>query len=159
MPVSSSTDVFQADVPKGMQTYTATALTPSTAYTLSINTEGPVGLINPTWVTSTATTSPVPPDSINSLHNTTYLKNSITWTWTDPSTSPDFDHVQVFLNGVERADVPKEFETFMATGLTPNTSYTIGTRTVGPSGVINQTWVNSTAIDSTDSAREYHEPP
>ena len=46
-------DVFQADVPKGVQTFTKTGLTPSTAYTLKINTEGPMGYINATWVTNT----------------------------------------------------------------------------------------------------------
>ena len=50
--------VFQADVLKGVQTFTKTGLTPSTAYTLSINTEGPIGLINATMVTNTSTTAP-----------------------------------------------------------------------------------------------------
>ena len=59
-------DVFQADVPKGVQTYTATAPHLLNRIHLSINTEGPVGVINPTWVTNTATTSPVPPMSITS---------------------------------------------------------------------------------------------
>ncbi len=53
--------VFQADVLKGVQTFTKTGLTPSTAYTLSINTEGPIGLINATMVTNTSTTAPVVP--------------------------------------------------------------------------------------------------
>ena len=83
--------------------------------------------------------------SITSLGNTTYLKNSITWTWNDPSPLTGFDHVQIFLNGVEQTPVAQGIGLFMASGLTPNTSYTIGTRTVGPSGVINQTWVNHTA--------------
>ena len=54
-------DVFQQDVAKGVQTFTKTGLTPSTAYTLKINTEGPVGYINATWVSNTSTTAPVPP--------------------------------------------------------------------------------------------------
>ncbi len=44
-----------------MQTYTATGLTPSTAYTLGIKTVGTHGLINATWVTNTSTTAPVVP--------------------------------------------------------------------------------------------------
>ena len=150
--------VWEADVPKGVQTYTATGLTDETQYTLSINTEGPIGIINTAMVTSIAWTSPLPPLSINSLGNTTYLKNSITWTWNDPSTPPGFDHVQVFLNGVEQTPVPATVGIFTATGLTPNTSYTIGTRTVGPSGVINQTWVNKTAWTALAPPGKYHEP-
>ena len=131
-------------MPKGVQTFTKTGLTSETQYTLSINTEGPIGVINPAWVTNTATTSPVPPDSITALQNTTYLRHLITWTWTDPSPA-GFDHVQVYLDGVWKKDVPIGTQTFMALGLEGSTAYTISTRTVGPSGVINQTWVNSTA--------------
>ena len=142
-------DVFQQDVAKGVQTFRKTGLNPSTAYTLKINTEGPIGYINATWVTNTSTTAPLPPSSISSLGNTTYQPTYITWAWNDPSTPPDFDHVQVFLNGVEQTPVAKGIGIFNATGLTPNTSYELGTRTVGPSGVINQNWVNNTSKTAT----------
>ena len=49
------------------------------------------------------------------------------------------------LNGMWQADVANGTKNFMATGLTPLTAYTLGTRTVGTSGLINTTWVNNTA--------------
>ena len=116
-------------------------------------------MVNPTWVNHTAMTAPAPPASINSLGNTTYQPTYIRWTWNDPVPTTDFDHVQVFLNGVEQAPVAKGTGIFNATGLTPNTSYTLGTRTVGTTGVINATWVNHHCDDSTGSSREHHEPP
>ena len=78
-------------------------------------------MINTTWVNSTATTAPqssnpVPPASVTNLHNTTYQQNSITWAWTDPS-SADFDHVQVYLNGVFKNNVAKGTQSYTATGL------------------------------------------
>ncbi len=101
-------------------------------------------------VTNTSTTAPVvppvpvPPASITNLHNTTYLNNSITWNWTDPS-SADFGKVMVYLNGVFKGNVTKGTQAYTATGLNSSTAYTIGTRTVGTTGLINATWVNSTA--------------
>ena len=92
-----------------------------------------------------------PPASVTNLHNTTYLQTSITWNWTDPS-SADFDHVEIYLNGVYKGDVAKGSQSVTATGLTPSTAYTIGTRTVGTTGLINQTWVNSTATTAPQSS-------
>ena len=138
-------DAFQQDVAKGVQTFTKTGLTPSTAYTLKINTEGPIGYINATWVTNTSTTAPVPPACITNLTNTTYLPTSITWTWNDPG-STNFTNVKVYLDGVFKADVPKGNKTYTATGLTPLTTYLLSTRAEGPVGVINETcWVNNTS--------------
>ena len=148
--------VYKGDVAKGSQSVTATGLTPSTAYTIGTRTVGTTGLINQTWVNSTAITAPqssnpVAPASVTNLHNTTYQQTSITWNWTDPS-SADFDHVQIYLNGVYKGDVAKGSQSVTATGLTPSTAYTIGTRTVGTTGLINQTWVNSTAITAPQSS-------
>ena len=103
-----------------------------------------MGFINATWVTNTSMTAPVPPDSVTDLHNTTYLPTSITWNWTDPL-STDFDHVEVYLNGTWKANVTNGTKTYLATVLTPSTVYELGTRTVGTTGLINETWVNSTA--------------
>ena len=82
--------------------------------------------------------------NILNLHNTTYDQTTITWNWTDPLSS-DFDHVQVYLDGVLRSDVIKGIQTYTATGLSPSTKHTIGMRIMGTNGLINQTWVNSTA--------------
>jgi len=81
--------------------------------------------------------------SITNLHNTTYLQSSITWAWTDP-TSPDFDHVTVYLDGVFKENVTQGAQTYTASSLTPGTAYTIGTNTVGTLGQVNTTWVNLT---------------
>ncbi len=90
----------------------------------------------------------IPPASVTNLHNTTYQQTTITWVWTDPSSS-DYDHARVYLDGVCQTDVLKGVQTFTATGLIPSTAYTIGTRTVGTTGVINQMWVNEYCDDCT----------
>jgi hypothetical protein len=138
---------FQTNVTKGAQAYTATGLNASTAYTLSTETVGTTGLVNQTWVNNTATTaplSPVAPNSITNLHNTTYQPTMITWAWTDPS-SPDFDHVLVYLNGVFQGNVTKGTQAFSTAGLLPETPYTLSTHTAGATGLVNTTWVNNTA--------------
>jgi hypothetical protein len=86
----------------------------------------------------------IPPRSITNLVNTTSLQNAIRWTWTDPGDT-DFDRVTVYLNGVWKMNVTKGNGFWNATGLTPDTVYTISTRTVDTSGNINQSWVNHTA--------------
>ena len=82
-----------------------------------------------------------PPASITNLTNVTG-QTRINWTWTNPA-DPDFSHVKIYLNGEFRTNVSEP--TYNVTGLTPNTTYTIGTRTVDESGNINITWVNDTA--------------
>ena len=146
---------FQSNVTKGTQVYSATGLSPSTAYTIGTMTVGTTGLVNLTWVNQTATTAPepltpVPPESISNLQNTTYNQNSITWTWTDPSSS-DFDHVMVYLNDAFQGNVTKGAQVYSATGLSPSTAYTIATRTVGTTGLVNLTWVNQTATTAPDT--------
>jgi outer membrane protein assembly factor BamB len=85
-----------------------------------------------------------PPASITSLHNVSYQQDYIRWAWTDPG-SADFDHVMVYLDGVFKENVPKGLQTYTASSLSPDTRYVISTRTVSTSGLVNQTWVNSTA--------------
>jgi PKD repeat protein len=87
---------------------------------------------------------PESPDSVTNLHNTTYQQTLITWNWTDPSTA-DFSHVMVYRDGIFQTNVTAGVQSFTATGLSHSTAYTIGTRTVGITGIINQTWVNQTA--------------
>ncbi len=94
-------------------------------------------------VTTTETTDD-PPDSITNLHNTTYQQTQITWNWTDPS-SDTFDQVFIYLDGVFQANVTKGSGTFTAVNLSPGTMHTLGTRTAGTTGLINETWVNHTA--------------
>jgi len=85
-----------------------------------------------------------PPGSVTQLHNLTYASTLVNWSWTEPA-DPDLARVMVYLNGAFRANVSKGISYYTATGLTPNTLYTIGTHTVDTSGNINYTWVNHTA--------------
>ncbi len=88
-----------------------------------------------------------PPDSVNNLKTISYDRKYINWTWTDPIT-PDFAKVMVYVNGKFMTTVTKGIRYYRATGLIPNTTYTITTHTIDTSGNINQTWINSTAKTS-----------
>ena len=88
------------------------------------------------------------PLGVSNLRNTTYETNAITWVWTDPA-SENFDHVQIYLDGVFRTNVTKGNQTFTATGLIPSTTHIIGTRTVDTTGLIVSTWVNQHCDDCT----------
>ena len=55
--------VFQINVTKGIQTYTASSLIPDTEHTIATHTVGTTGLINQTWVSDTARTAPVTPQT------------------------------------------------------------------------------------------------
>ena len=85
-----------------------------------------------------------PPHSITNptlqAAGTTWLN----WTWTNPS-DPDFNHTEVYLNGIFITNIPAPLNYYNATGLLPDTSYELSTRTMDTSGNINQTWVNDIA--------------
>jgi len=91
-----------------------------------------------------------PPASIVGLHNTTYEETYINWAWTDPSDT-DFSYVMVYLNGTFMTNVSTGIQFYNATGLNSGTEYQIGTNTVDTTGIINETWVNSTARTSPDT--------
>lgn len=80
------------------------------------------------------------PSSITNLQSTSGT-TWINWIWTSPSDS-DFNHTEIYLNGIFQTNTSAEF--FNATGLQPETNYTIGTRTVDISGNVNETWINDT---------------
>ncbi len=90
-----------------------------------------------------------PPASITNLHNVSFRQDSVKWAWTDPG-SPDLSHVMVFIDGAFRENVTRGRETYTASPLNPDTSYVISTRTVGMTGLVNETWVNSTARTAPD---------
>ena len=81
-----------------------------------------------------------PPASITNLQNATG-QTWINWTWTNPPDT-DFNHTMIYLDGRWKTNTSKPF--YNATGLTSNTSYAIGTRTVDLVGNINATWINQT---------------
>jgi len=82
-----------------------------------------------------------PPASISNLTSVSGPE-WINWTWNNPS-DPDFDHVEVYLNGIFHTNVSGEF--LNVTGLFPDTAYTISIRTADIYSNINETWVNGTA--------------
>jgi hypothetical protein len=83
-----------------------------------------------------------PSPSITNLTNLTTF-NSVNWTWTDPI-DVDFDHVQVYFNGIFDSNIYAGTQYFYKSSLQSNTNYTISTRTVDTVDNINQTWVNQT---------------
>ena len=110
---------------------------------------------NVAWDNSTSYTAltqdSLPPSSITNLQSTTG-NTWVNWTWQNP-TDPDFNHTEIYLNGTFQTNTSAEY--FNATGLQPETDYTIGTRTVDINGNINETWVNASAktgsLPDTDS--------
>jgi parallel beta-helix repeat protein len=84
-----------------------------------------------------------PPASITGLNNLTTEQSRIYWTWADPADA-DFAEVMIYLDGILETNVSKDVRNYTATGLTPDTNYTIGTHTVDDKGNINQTWMNDT---------------
>ncbi|NJD52461.1 MAG: PGF-pre-PGF domain-containing protein [Candidatus Methanoperedens sp.] len=84
------------------------------------------------------------PSGVTGLANITYAQNYINWTWFDPD-EPDFDHVEVYLNGLFKSNITKGIRSYNATGLTSATSYTIGLKSVDISGNVNSSMVNHTA--------------
>ncbi|MDI9395488.1 MAG: hypothetical protein QM426_08780, partial [Euryarchaeota archaeon] len=100
---------------------------------------------NVAWNNSTAYTALtpdiLPPSSISNLQSTSG-NTWINWTWKNP-TDHDFNHTEIYLNDIFQKNTSDEY--FNATGLQPETNYTIGTRTVDISGNVNETWVNETA--------------
>jgi len=96
--------------------------------------------ITPTYIEINDSDNNLPSSITNlqSTNGTTWLN----WTWTNP-TDPDFNHTEIYLNGTFQTNTSAE--NFNATGLQPETVYTIGTRTVDNNGNLNETWINSTA--------------
>ena len=85
-----------------------------------------------------------PPSSLINLKNTTYAHTYINWAWID-STDADLSYVMIYIDGIFKTNITKGVQFYNATGLFPDTIYTISTHTVDISGNINQTGVNHTA--------------
>ncbi len=65
---------------------------------------------------------------VTGLTNTTWLPDSITWNWTCPD-DPVLDHVMISLDGVFQANLTG-VNAFTASGLMPQTPYTLSVQTV-----------------------------
>jgi len=94
--------------------------------------------------TTAATSDTTPPASISNLDEIDKGTTWILWNWTNPP-DPDFNYTEVWIDGEFKDKVTTPEHLYNATGLNPDTTYEIGTRTVDNSGNVNQTWVNDTA--------------
>lgn len=83
----------------------------------------------------------IPPLSITNLTSAS-APTWINFTWNNPADT-DFNYTEIYLDGIFQTIISEEH--FNATGLQPDTDYTISTRTVDIYGNVNQTWVNLTA--------------
>ncbi|HNI41780.1 MAG TPA: PKD domain-containing protein, partial [Methanoregulaceae archaeon] len=116
-------------------------------YTVNLTVANAAGIdseIKPDFITVNPPPDTTAPASVTNLTNTTFSQTLITWTWTDPADS-DFEKVMVYLDGVWKQNVTKGVQSWTATGLFPDTEYTIGTRTVDTTGNMNATMVTDVA--------------
>ncbi|MCC4770065.1 PKD domain-containing protein [Methanosarcina sp. DH2] len=119
----------------------------------AVDEAGNVALDNSTSYTA-LTPDNLPPSSITNLQSTKGT-TWIHWTWQNPKDA-DFNHTEIYLNGAYQTETSAEH--FNATGLEPETSYTIGTRTVDINGNINEIWINQTAITEKEFVPEIKLP-
>jgi len=147
--------VFTADVNTPGNSYNAAGLSSGTTYEIGTRTVDDSGNMNPAWVNDTAMTSSeadtTPPASVSDLDETDKGTTWILWGWTNPSDS-DFSHTKVYINGVFTADVNTPGNSYNAAGLSPGTTYEIGTRTVDNSDNMNTEWINDTATTLSSAA-------
>ena len=108
---------------------------------LNVYANDTAGNMNSSTVWFTIDTTP--PAGIIELQHTAG-QTWINWTWTNPF-DPDFNHTDIYLNGTFLTNIPELQDYYNITGLLPDTSYELSTRTIDTSGNINETWVNDTA--------------
>jgi hypothetical protein len=126
--------------------YNATGLTPSTTYTISVQTKDDDGNINTNSVSNTQATlsisgDTVPPASVTNLALDSKDMTWIAWSWTNPSDS-DFAESIIFLDGINVANSTIAF--YNATGLSAGSAHTITIHTKDTSGNVNTFDVSNT---------------
>ena len=94
--------------------------------------------------TTAALSDTTSPASISDLDEIDQGTTWMLWNWTNPH-DPDFNYTAVWINGELKANITSPEHSYNATGLDPDTTYEIGTRTVDNLGNVNSTWVNDTA--------------
>lgn len=113
---------------------------------------------NVAWNNSTSYTA-LTPDNLPSSFVINLQSNKgttwINWTWQNPTDS-DFNHAEIYLNGIFQTNTSAEY--FNATGLQPNTGYTLGTRTAGKYGNVNGKWVNASVTTGEESVYDIEKP-
>ncbi|MBI2056979.1 hypothetical protein HYT91_01865, partial [Candidatus Pacearchaeota archaeon] len=87
-------------------------------------------------------TDTTPPSFITNLANQSATATSIYWNWTNPRDA-DFSQAIIYINNTNVANTSNNF--YNATGLNPNTNYTIRINTKDTSDNVNNTDVNLTA--------------
>jgi hypothetical protein len=81
---------------------------------------------------------------VSHLINTTYLSDTIRWTWEVPR-DPGFNGSVASLNGVFLQNLSSQVASFTCRGLTPATPYTFSLQTIGTLGSIDPVQVSHTA--------------
>ena len=110
-------------------------------HTLTVYANNTAGNMNSTTVWFTVDTTP--PEGMSNLQHMEG-QTWINFTWTNPP-DPDFNHTELYLNSTFLTNIPAPQNYYNITGLLPDTSYELSTRTVDINGNINLTWVNDTA--------------
>lgn len=104
------------------------------------------------WIVKLSGESIVPTiENLTSYSGTTWIY----CIWSNP-TDPYFNHTEIYLNNIFMINTSAEF--FNATGLEPETSYTISTRTVDIYGNVSEIWVNLTATTSAKLVSDTEKP-
>jgi len=85
-----------------------------------------------------------PPGPVTGLNESGAGSNWINWAWTNPS-DPDYNHVEIWVNGTNVANVSAPGSSYNATGLAANTTYEVTIVTVDNSGNRNTPGVTDSA--------------
>ncbi|HWR26698.1 MAG TPA: Ig-like domain-containing protein, partial [candidate division Zixibacteria bacterium] len=110
-------------------------LTPDMVYYFIVNSSHGGANVNSTeYMFATGT----PPASVKNLTNVTYEPLYIKWTWEDPDDS-DFEKVKVYIDDVYQGEVLKGIQSYNASYLKPNRTYSISVYTVDVEGYTNDT--------------------
>ena len=127
--------------------YNATDLNPGTNHTIRIYVMDQYGVKQSTYVSDTASTlygiDTAAPSRVDDIKVKSKDATSIEWTWTNPPES-DFDKAIIFINGINVKNTTESH--YKATGLSPNTIYTINIHTIDTNNNLN-------AHDVTNSTR------
>lgn len=92
-----------------------------------------------------------PPKGVTNLKAQEVGQSHILWSWTNPS-DKDFNHTEIYKNGVFITVLSSSISSYNMTGLSSNTEYTISIRTADLYGNVNKTYVNATSTTKKSSS-------
>ena len=104
------------------------------------------------FTATSAANETTPPASIGDLRVINSGATYINWGWANP-TDPDFDHTDIYINGVFKVSIPKGTSIYREISLAPYTVYKIDTHTVDTYGNVNQEWKNNEQRTSVGTIR------